>query len=156
MITGLRKHRLHLDPFSLHGGLQFGPAASRDQQAGWRLPGDQPEVAARQADRPERGGLQRVRGGPRHGAVLRGEGGAGDHAAEGSHPGVHPQERGAVPLHLRHGVPPHTGGGLRGELREELSDLIQAEGLQRDGEEMLQTRGQGLQRPGSRGVPHRV
>ena len=55
--------------------------------------------------------LQRLPGGPRHRAVLRGEGGDRDQSGEGAHPGVHTQERGAVPLHLRHTVHPQPRRG---------------------------------------------
>ena len=98
-----------------------------------------------------RGGLQWVRDGPRHGAVLRGQGGDGDQPGEGAHPGVHPQEHGAVPLHLRHPVQAQPGGGLRGELREDLLHHLHQAGAERDSAEVLHSPGEGLRRPGCRG-----
>ena len=50
--------------------------------------------------------LQWMSRGPRDWPVLCWEGGDRDQPGEGAHPGVHPQERGAVPLHLRDSI--HT------------------------------------------------
>ncbi len=45
---------------------------------------------------------------------------------------------------------------MRGEFREEVSDHVPAGGLQGDGEEVLQAPEEGVQRPGSGGMPGRL
>ena len=88
--------------------------------------------------------------GPQQRHVLRPEGGADDHSGEGSHPGVHTQEHGAVPLHLRHPVQAQPGGGLRGELREDLLHHLHQAGAERDSAEVLHSAGEGVWWPGCR------
>ena len=72
------------------------------------------------------------------------QGGVGGDVVEGADLGVHPQERGEVPLHVRDRLQPPAGGAVRGELREELPNHVQARGDERDGEEVLPPTEEGL------------
>ena len=73
--------------------------------------------------------LQWLHNRPGHRAVLCWEDWRGHHPEEGPHPWVHPQEHWAVPLHIRHQVQAVPRRGLRRELREILSNHLQAEGI---------------------------
>ena len=73
------------------------------------------------------------------------QGGVGGDVVEGADLGVHPQERGEVPLHVRDRLQPPAGRAVRGELREELPDHVQARGFFRDSEEVLHSKEKDLQ-----------
>ena len=76
--------------------------------------------------------------------MLSYEGGGDPDPGEGPDPGVHSQEHGAVPLHLRHPVQAQPGGGLRGVFRQEMFHLLRPAGEERDAGEMLPPSGEGL------------
>ena len=57
-----------------------------------------------------------------------------------------------MPLHLHHLLQARPGGSVRGELREEVPDHLQAGGGGGDGEEVLPARPEGLQRAGAGAV----
>lgn len=56
--------------------------------------------------------------------MLCGEGRDSDQPGEGAYSRVYTQERGAMSLQLRDPVHPISGGGVRREFRENLSDHL--------------------------------
>ena len=66
------------------------------------------------------------------------------------------QEYWNVPLHVHHRLQADQRGSLRGELRQAVFDHVHTEGVQRDGEEVLQAGREDLRRERSRGLSDRV